>query len=571
MKKILYYLKEYYFSMCIGLFIKFTGTIMDLLIPSVLARMIDDVAPSGNIPAIFIWGGVMIICALTAVICNIAANRMAAKAASGCTEKLRRDLFKKISYLSCRQTDTVSVPSLISRVTSDTYNVHQVVGSMQRLGVRAPILLVGGIMVTMTLEPALTMALVAALPLLTLAVYWVSKKGIPLYAEAQKSTDALVRKAQEYMTGVRVIKALSKSEYEKSKFDEVNSDVVKKEQKAGIVMSVTNPVMNLLLNCGLTSVIIIGAFRVNAGATQTGKIIAFLSYFTLILQAMMSITRMFVMFSKGAASAERIAEVLDMEEDIKPTPEDYTESARHIVFKNVSFSYNKARDNISDVSFSLKKGETLGIIGPTGSGKTTVINLLLRLYDADSGEIRINGMNITGIPDDVLHKKFGIAFQNDFLTADSIKENIAFGRDICDDDINAAAASAQAKEFIDAADGGFSYKLTVKGANLSGGQKQRLLIARALAGKPEILILDDSSSALDYKTDAELRKAIRRDFKDTTAIIISQRISSIMNADHIMMLEEGKCTGYGTHEELLETSGAYREINEIQMGAGIYE
>ena len=571
MKRVFGYLKPYYFRMCVGLTIKFTGTIMDLLIPWILSYILDDIVPVRDTPRIFIWGGLMILCALVAVVCNVGANRMAAKVASMSTEKMRHDLFEKISYMSCRQTDTFTIPSLISRLTSDSYNIHQLVGSMQRLGVRAPILLIGGIMVTMTLEPVLTMVLVSTLPLLTIVVYLVSKNGIPLYTKVQEAIDIMVRKVQEFSSGVRVIKALSKSEFEKDRFNEINSDVVKKEQKAGIIMSITNPVMNLLLNCGLTLVIVIGAFRVNEGLTQPGKIIAFLSYFTLILQAMMSITRMFVMMSKGSASAKRIASVLEDESEMDLLPPDHADSEYHIEFNNVNFSYNKVSNNITDINFKLKKGETLGIIGATGSGKSTIINLLLRLYDIDGGEIRINGDNIQSIPDDILHNKFGMAFQNDFLYADTLKENIIFGRDVDVNQLHLAAKSAQAIEFIESLNDKFEHELTIKGSNLSGGQKQRVLISRALAANPEILILDDSSSALDYKTDAMLRREIFENFKDTTTIIIAQRISSIMNSNHILMIDDGKCIGYGTHEELLASCEAYKEISDAQMGGELHE
>ena len=571
MKRVFGYLKPYAFRMSVGLFIKFTGTIMDLLIPWILSYIIDDVVPTESIPGIVMWGGIMVFCAFIAVVANIGANRMAAKVASMSTEKMRHDLFEKISYMSCKQTDTFTIPSLISRLTTDSYNIHQVVGMMQRLGVRAPILLIGGIMVTMTLEPVLTMVLVSTLPLLTVVVYFVSKNGIPLYTKVQESVDIMVRKVQEFTSGVRVIKALSKSEYENDRFNDINADVVKKEQKAGIIMSITNPVMNLLLNCGLTLVIVIGAYRVNAGLTQPGKIIAFLSYFTLILQAMMSITRMFIMMSKGAASARRIASVLEDESEIQLLPEDHTDSDYHIEFNNVNFSYNKISNNLTDINFKLKKGETLGIIGATGSGKSTIVNLLLRLYDIDSGEIRINGDNITGMPDEVLHNMFGMAFQNDFLFADTLKENIVFGRDVDFNELQLAAKSAQAIEFIESLNDKFEHELTIKGSNLSGGQKQRVLISRALADNPEILILDDSSSALDYKTDAMLRREIYENFKDTTTIIIAQRISSIMNSDHILMIDDGKCIGYGTHDELLAVCESYKEISDAQMGGEMYE
>jgi len=566
MKKILYYLKPYIPRMSLGFLVKFTGTIMDLFIPWILAYVIDDVIPLNNISIILVWGFIMFVCSFFAVSFNIIANRMASRVARDTTRRLRHDLFCKILYLSCKQIDTFTIPSLVSRMTTDTYNIHQAVGMIQRLGVRAPILLIGGIIVTLTLEPVLTLVLIATLPFLAALVYCVSKKGIPLYTELQNSVDGLVRTVRENITGVRVIKALSKGDYENQRFHKVNSAVVAKEKKAGTTMAIINPMMNLLLNLGLVGIIILGAYRVNLGVTKPGKIVAFLSYFTIILNAMMSITRMFVNISRASASAERIALILDTPEDITVQPFEKTKSDYHIEFNHVNFSYDKKENNLTDINFKLKRGESLGIIGSTGSGKSTVINLLIRFYDIDSGEIKINGQNIKSIDKNLLRQKFGIVFQNDILFADTLRENINFGRDLSDDDIKNAISYAQAEEFINNLKNGLDYQLDVKGANLSGGQKQRVLISRALAKKPEILILDDSSSALDYKTDALLRNEINRNFHDTTSIIVAQRVSSIMNLDHIMVLEDGKIIGYGTHDELIKNCDIYKEISKSQMG-----
>jgi len=571
MKKILAYVKPYLPRMILGLIIKFTGTIMDLLIPWILSYTIDTIVPQQNVSLILLWGVIMILCAVAALVTNIIANRMASKVARDTTQAIRHDLFEKISYLSCRQVDDFTIPSLESRLTSDTYNIHQMIGMMQRLGVRAPILLLGGIIITMMLEPVLALILILTLPFIGLIVYLVTKKSIPLYTNLQRSVDVLVRTVRENITGIRIIKALSKTEYEKDRFGGVNSDVAGNEKKAGITMALTNPAMNLLLNLGLTLVIAAGAYRINAGLTQSGQIIAFLTYFTLISNAMLSITRMFVIYSKGSASAERIRQVLDAPEDLKVEQGDHVDDGYHITFDHVSFNYHKSSSNrncIEDISFELKKGETLGIIGATGSGKSTVIRLLLRLYDPDEGRIRISGDDIRSIPPKELHTKFGVVFQNDFLFADTIASNISFGRGLDDEKIEKASCFAQAKEFIDTLNDGYRHMLAMKSSNLSGGQKQRVLIARALAAKPEILILDDSSSALDYKTDSLLRKALVKDFRDTTTIIIAQRASSIMHADHILILEDGKALGYGTHEELLRSCDVYHEICTSQMGGG---
>ena len=570
MKHLYEYMKPYFPRMTLGLIIKFTGTIMDLLLPWILSHMIDEIAPQQNVSLIVKWGFIMVLCAVVAVITNIVANRMASWVATQCTRKIRHDLFVKISYLSCAQVDYYSIPSLESRLTSDTYNVHNFISRIQRIGIRAPILLTGGIIITLMLEPVLASVLIAILPFIGILVYNVSKKGIPLYTHLQKGVDSMVRIVRENITGIRVIKALSKTEREQERFRDINAEVARRETTAGITMSITNPMMNLFLNLGLTMVIIVGAYRVNAGLTQTGKIMAFLTYFTIILNAMLSITRMFVLMSRGSASANRIAEILDTPADLELAMEAPIETDNHIEFDHVSFGYEKNRDHhISDISFSLKRGETLGIIGATGCGKSTVINLLMRLYDNDEGSIRIDGRKVASIPEEELHSKFGLVFQNDVLFADTIAENISFGRNLSMEEIEKAATHAQAMEFINSLPDRFNHMLTSKGTNLSGGQKQRVLVSRALAGNPEILILDDSSSALDYKTDSLLRQALREHYSNTTAIIIAQRISSIYHCDKILVLEEGRTIGYGTHEELMKTCDVYQEISQSQMGGVI--
>ncbi len=576
MKRLILYLKPYLPKMTIGLFIKFIGTIMDLLIPWILAYMIDAVVPTKSIQDIVLWGGAMILCATVAVIANIVANRMASRVAAETTRRIRHDLFSKITYLSCGQIDTFTIPSLVSRLTSDTYHVHHMVGMMQRLGVRAPILLLGGILVTVSLDPALSLVLIAVQPLIFLTVYLVSKRGIPLYNKLQQAIDDMVRSIRENITGIRIIKALSKTDYEKKRFSDVSYEVVKREKRVGMTMSITNPMMNLFLNVGLTFVILMGAYRVNDGLSQPGVVIAFLTYFTIILNAMLSISRIFVLTSKGLASFERIAEVIDAPEDLH-IEEDPNEDAStvdpdtHILFDHVTFSYHKNQANLSDISFNLKRGETLGIIGPTGSGKSSIIKLLLRFYDTDEGSIRIGGRNVKSIPREELHKMFGIVFQNDILFADTIAENIDFGRGLPIEKIMFSTDLAQAGEFIDSLSEGWNHNLTIKGANLSGGQKQRILISRALAADPQILILDDSSSALDYRTDAKLRSTLNQHFQETTTLIIAQRISSIKYADHIIVLEDGAIIGSGNHETLMKTCESYQEIAKSQLGGDVNE
>lgn len=575
MKKIFgYYLAPYYGRMALGFLIKFTGTLLDLFLPWTLAHMIDTVIPANRKDEILLWGFFMIVCSVLAVTLSVMANRMASRVASDAMYTIRGDLFERVMYLPEMRCDEITRASLISRLTSDTYNIHQMLGRVQRLGVRAPILLIGGIAMTMLLDPVLACVLLAALPLLGTVVYVVSKKSIPLFASLQESVDRFVRLIREDIAGIRVIKALSKEDYERGRFDRVNLDVVERERKATITTAITNPAMNVLLNLGLVVVIIVGAYRVNRGYTEVGRILAFMTYFTIILNALLSISRMFIIISKAAASAARITQVLDGDDEraVKDTEagvlkcrDEACRPAAHVVFDHVSFSYNKVRNNLEDINFSLRRGETLGIIGATGSGKTTIVNLLMRLYDAEEGTILIDGRDILTMDFHGLRSKFGVVFQNDMIFEDSILENIKVGRELSEEEIQKALLYARANEFVDGK-GGLGERLDIRGANLSGGQKQRILIARALAAHPEILVLDDSSSALDYKTDAALRKELREHFSGTSCIIIAQRISSVMSADHILVLEDGREIGYGTHEELMDSCQVYREIADSQMG-----
>lgn len=550
---------------------------MDLFIPWILAYVIDSVIPVGSLRLIFAWGGVMLVCSILAVSFNIIANRMASRVASDATQIIRHDLFAKTMYLSARQTDAFTKPSLISRLTTDTYNVNQMIGRVQRLGVRAPILLVGGVLFTMSLDPVLSSVLLLVMPVLAVVMVVVSRKGMPLYRKLQSSVDSFVCLVREDIAGIRVIKALSKMDYEKEKFDRINKMVVTCERNAEKTMAVLNPSMNMLLNLGLVGVIIVGAFRVNAGTSEVGKILAFMTYFTIILNAMMSISRMFVIINKAVASAARIDQVLSCEDDLallgdKTEPEaentDTVEAdaEKEIVFDHVSFSYNKKEPNLKDISFTVRKGEMLGIIGSTGSGKSTLASLLMRLMDVDEGRVLIGGRDVRSFEKEELRSRFGVVFQNDTIFEDTIYENVRMGRQLGREEIVQALSYAQAEEFTQEKERSEGGMLDIRGANLSGGQKQRVLIARALAARPEILILDDSSSALDYRTDAMLRRQLKENFSGTTTILIAQRISSVMHADHILVLEDGEMIGYGTHEELLMDCAVYREISRSQTG-----
>ena len=565
-----HYLKPYSKRIALGTVIKIVGTITELFLPWILSYMIDEVAPEKNVARIFLWGAVMLACAVVALFGNITANRMASKVARDTTESMRFDLFDKTLNLSARQTDGFAMPSLVSRLSSDTYNVHNMIGMIQRLGIRAPMLLIGGIVVTFMVEPVLALVLLATMPFLVLLAVLVAKKGTSLYTKLQKTVDTMVRKIRDIYSGIRVIKALSRTDYEKKSFETINKNVSSSETRAGLTTGVTNPIMNLFLNLGMTAVILVGAYRVSAGLTKAGQIIAFMTYFTLMLNAVISVGRIFVMYSKGIASSRRICEVLNAPADLLTEEIDLEGSSEadsdraQIRFEHVSFSYDGGKV-LDDVSFSIGKGETFGIIGATGSGKTTIIMLMMRFYDADEGNIYIDGRDIRTFDKKELRRRFGVVFQNDFLFSDTVRNNVDFHRGISDGELEKALKFAQA-DFIFGNDEGLNYGLAAKGANFSGGQKQRLLVARALSGEKDVIVLDDSSSALDYKTDAALRKALKENFSDKTIIMIAQRISSVRHADKILVLDNGKAAGLGSDEELRESCPLYGEILRSQGG-----
>lgn len=563
MKEVLKYLRPYWFRISIGMTIKIIGTLMDLVIPWILAYIINEVTDPKEM--IFL-GLIMVVCALVGLFGNIIANAMASKVGKLFTTALRHDVFTKINELSLSQVDNLTIPSLISRMTNDTYYVHQMITMIQRIGTRAPILLIGGIIITLTLDAKLTLILLATLPLIVVIIFVITKRGIPIYSDVQTSSDEMVRVIRENITGIRVIKALSKEDYEQKRFDNVTKNLFEREKKAGINMALTNPLINAILNVGLVIVIFFGAYRVYNGEIKVGIIIAFTSYFTIILNAMVTLGRIFITHSKAVASARRIKEILDIPLELQRENIEEKESDYFIEYNNVGFSYLKSNELfLKDINFKLKKGQKIGIIGPTGSGKSTIIRLLLRFYDVDCGEILINGKNIKSLDIEEYRNRIGVVLQNDAIMSDTVIENIAFGKEIDLERIKKAAQLACASEFIEKLSEGYQSMISSRGTNLSGGQKQRILLARALYADPEIFILDDSSSALDYKTDAMVRKNISNVFPDAVTFLISSRVTSLMNCDLILVIDEGMVVGLGTHHELLANCDVYQNIYSLQV------
>lgn len=602
MKYIFRYMKVYTKTITFGAIIKFIGTFSEFLIPFVLEHLLDDVAPTKDLKAVLMWGGIMILIAVFIRFMNVTANRMAVGVAKKSIYSLRKELFQKTLALSGSRIDYYGLPSLTSRMTADSYNVQNFIRSVQTMGIRAPILLIGGVAVTLIMDPGLASVLLIMLPLLIFTIMRLSLAGIPLYERVQQSLDHIVRILRENITGIRVVKALSKEKHETSRYREANRDMLKKDIKASVIMSFPGPLTTLLLNIGLTAVVIVGAYRVDSGITKPGVILAFLTYFNMILNGVNGVNKIFIMMSKANASAKRIGMVLDEGisfEKVYP-PEENTAAGEnaakgeysakgacsakgeysakgacsreenYIEFRHVDFGYLKSGEaadekELMDIDFAMPRGSSLGIIGATGSGKTTIANLLMRFYDTGAGSVRVDGKDVREYDVKELRRKFGVVFQNDVIFADTLLENIALGRAVDEGQAMEACRDAQASGFVEDYSDGLQHKAEIHGANLSGGQKQRILIARALAKKPEVLILDDASSALDYQTDALLRQVIREKYNGITSIIIAQRISSVMNLDRIMVLDEGRIIGMGTHDELMSSCALYREMQQIQM------
>ncbi|MBO4749601.1 MAG: ABC transporter ATP-binding protein [Lachnospiraceae bacterium] len=622
MKLIFHHMKKHWKLVALAILIKFLGSVSELSLPYILEYIIDEIVPSGNLARVLLWGSLMFLTAIIFRALNVIANKRAIDNAHRISYEVRQSLFEKTMNLTGTQFDALTLPSLISRMTSDSYNVQAACAQLQSLCVRAPMMLLGGMIMTMFMDFKLSLILICMMPLLILVIYVISSKGIPMYTKVQKKLDVVVRVMRESITGIRVVKALSKEDFEKRRFAEANRELTRSDVAAATVMAMPGPVIQFLLNIGLSIVVFFGAYRVNLGEIKPGVILAFLTYFNMITMGVMGLSRIFTTMSKASASANRIAEVLAMDTrelielaakeeslakqeaaaDMEASENQTTLADQDFIrFEHVSFSYGKldlessastAQDKkkrgkkeeneagtaadfggegrekaLSDVTFTMKKGETLGIIGPTGCGKSTIVNLLMRFYEADEGSIVIDGKPVGAYAKDDLRRKFGTVFQNDMIFQNTLYENIDFERKLDPKDIRGAVEDACAAEYVDGLAQGLQYEATIKGANLSGGQKQRMFVARALAGNPEILILDDSSSALDYKTDAAMRKAILTHHPDCTLILIAQRVSSVMNMDKILVLDNGKCIGYGTHEELLLSCQDYRETYEVQMGA----
>ncbi len=557
------YLKQFLPNVTIGPICKLTEAIFELIVPLVMANIIDVGIANGDTAYIKRNGLILVLLAALGLSCALVCQYMASVASQGVGTRLRSDLYRHINTLSHRELDKLGTAALVTRVSNDVNAVQTAVAMLIRLVVRAPFLVIGATIMAFSISPRLSLIFLGAMIAIVLVMFPIMKVTVKLFKKQQRSLDGISRITRENLSGVRVVRAFSRQDYEQERFEENAEEFRKAAVRAGRINALLNPAIFIAVNVAYVLIVWFGGGFADTGTdglTQ-GLVIALVNYMTQISLALVVVANLVTIFTRAAASSARINEIFDMQPSVvgaKTSPAQ-DKNAPAISFKNVRFAYSTGDDALEDISFDLDRGEVLGIIGGTGSGKSTVVNLLCRFYDTDSGEVRVNGANVRDYPTDELHRLISLVPQKTELLSGTLRENMKLGRDdITDEQIQKALEVAQAKEFTDSLDGGLDAKILQGGKNFSGGQKQRLAIARAVAQNPEILILDDSSSALDYATDAKLREALKT--LPMTCVIISQRANSIRHANKILVLDDGRAVGLGTHAELLRTCEIYREI-----------
>ncbi|QYR21994.1 ABC transporter ATP-binding protein/permease [Paenibacillus sp. sptzw28] len=568
MMKLVRFLKPYRLAVIAGLLLVFLQSLSDLYLPTLMADIVDKGVVNGDTAYIWRIGGFMLLIALGGGICSVGASFLSAKAAGGFGKDLRSRVFSHVSKFSLSEFDKIGTASLITRTTNDITQVQQVLTMMMRVMVMAPMMCFGGIIMAMYKDATLSLVIIAVVPLLGVIIYFIVGRGVPLFRVMQIKIDKLNLVLRENLTGIRVIRSFNRVSHEQKRFNEANRDLTDTAVKVNRIMASLMPIMMLILNLATIAIVWFGGLRINSGHMQVGDLIAFIQYAWQIMFALIFASMMFVMIPRASASAVRINEVLQMQPDINDPAFETEASANGTVeFENVTFHYPGAEmPAISNVSFIARPGEVTAIIGGTGSGKSTLINLIPRFYDTTEGRIRIGGIDVREMTQESLRAKIGLVPQKSLLFTGTIADNIRFGsEEATDEEIRRAASIAQASDFVTAMKDGFDSPIAQGGTNVSGGQKQRLSIARVLVRRPDIYLFDDSFSALDFKTDAKLREALRPATTESTVIIVAQRVSTVMDADRIIVLDEGRIAGIGTHRELLQTNNIYREIVTSQL------
>lgn len=567
MFKLTRFLKDYKKQVFLGPFFKLCEAILELLLPFLMKELIDKGIASGDTGYIIRMGVLMLFTTILGLACALVCQYYASIASQGSGTALRNALFKKIQSFSGSEMDKFGSASLLNRVTNDTVQLQYAVAMLIRLVIRAPFLCIGGLVMAMIINLKLSLIILAVIPIFIIVLYLIMKACVPLFKLMQKKLDGLAVLLRENLSGVRVVRSFSRTEQERQKYADASENWQKTALITGRISGLMNPLTNLILNFAMLAVVGWGANEISAGSMTKGDIVAYVNYLTTILLALIVVANLVVTFTRAAASAQRVNEIFETEPQaaVCAHPITETDNSEPIVsFENVTFYYpGSSSPALRDISFSLKRGQTLGIIGGTGSGKSTIVKLLARLYEPSKGRILFKGVDLNKLNPEILHAQTGFAFQKAQLFSGTIADNIKLGRDIKEEEVRRAAQDAQAEKFILGKEKGYDSLLEQGGSNLSGGQKQRLNIARAIAGRPELVILDDSSSALDYATDLKMRRAVLGR-KDRAAIVISQRPAAIKDAALILVLDNGRIAGAGEHAQLIETCRVYAEICQSQ-------
>lgn len=569
MLKLFRFLKPYKIPIAGVLILLLVQSLAELYLPTLMADIVNTGIVKGDIGYILKIGGFMLLVALASGICVITVSFLSAKAATGFGKDLRSKVFARIESYSLHEFDKIGTASLITRTTNDITQVQQVLILSLRMMVAAPIMCIGGIIMAVSKDAVLSLIFVVVIPILAATIYFVASRGVPLFKAMQVKLDKLNLVLRENLTGIRVIRAFNRINWEKRRFNAANSDLTNTAIKVNKVMALMLPAMMLVMNFTSIAIVWFGGHRVDQGDMQVGDMMAFLQYAMQIMFSLVMVSLMFVMIPRGEASAVRINEVLDTVPDIKDAAEVKKADGKrgYLEFKDVTFSYPGAEQPaVSNISFSVSPGEVTAIIGGTGSGKSTLISLIPRFYDIDSGSILVDGLDVREMSQESLRAKIGFVPQTAVLFTGTVADNIRYGKaHASEEEVLRAAETAQATEFITGMQEGFASVISQGGTNVSGGQRQRLAIARALVRRPEIYVFDDSFSALDFKTDARLRAALKKETAEATVLIVAQRVSTVMSADRIIVLDDGKIAGIGSHKELLNTCAVYREIAASQL------
>lgn len=569
MTKLLKFLKPYRLQIAVVFVLLIGQTIANLYLPDINAQIINEGVVRGDISYILQRGGLMLLVSVLVLALMVGATYFSSKTSMSLGRDLRKAIFSKVSGFSQAEIDKFGTPSLITRTTNDVLQVQQVVMIFMNIMASAPIMLIGGVIMAIRQDAPLSISIAVIVPLLAVIVGVLMVKTMPLFKSVQKKLDRMNQVVREKLSGVRVIRAFIRVDYEEKRYDAANEDLTKTTLRVNRIMAVLMPSITLIMYLSTVAIIWFGGHRISSGEMPIGNLTAFLTYIMQILMSVMMSAMIFIMVPRAAASAERINEVLETQSAIVDCPENAASQAKgaEVSFRDVSFAYPQAEEAVlSHLSFTVPAGTTTAIIGSTGCGKSTLVNLIPRFYDVTDGRIEIGGTDIRSMTQKTLREKIGLVPQKAFLFSGTVASNLRYGREeATDEELWRALSVAQAKDFVEETDERLEAPITQGGTNVSGGQRQRLAIARALVKKPEVYIFDDSFSALDFKTDAKLREALKEETKNSAVIIVAQRVSTILNADQIIVLDEGKIAGVGKHSELMESCGVYREIVYSQL------